>query len=55
MAETGSAGSGDDLKVIIQWIDPTPAQRERMEHWWRGVVGRLLNEQGDEPGKLSEP
>jgi hypothetical protein len=42
-----------NLKVIIEWIDPTPAQRERMEQWWRDVIGRRLNEEGSEPGKLS--
>jgi hypothetical protein len=53
--ETAPGESGDGLEVIVHRIEPTEADRRRLEQCWRDVIGRRLNEEGSEPGKLSEP
>jgi hypothetical protein len=54
-ADTAPAESDDGLEVIVHWIEPTEADRRRLEQCWRDLIGRRLNDEGSEPRKSSEP
>ena len=43
-AEKMPAESVDALEVIVHWIEPTEADRRRLEQCWRDLIGRRLNE-----------
>jgi hypothetical protein len=41
----------DGIKVFVHRVEPTPADRQRYDEWWRGVIGCRLVDKGAKSGR----
>jgi hypothetical protein len=43
----------DGVKIFIHRVEPTEAERRRADALWREIIALLLNDRGDETGRIT--